>query len=168
MREAARIAGRQHQHRYRVAVGLRHAAVGVFGAGAVLHAERAHFLAARQARYGIRHVQADSLLADDDGPDIRDRGCLQQLVARVSEQDIDALPLQDLRDCGSSFHSSTLREFSLDGNDLWNVDYGPPTLRLLGSHSGQRIFTGPEKMSPRCVAPLAATPVAHDAAIVTV
>ncbi len=49
IRIAARIAGRQNQHRNRVAESLRDTAVGVLGSRAVLHAERAQLAAAGEA-----------------------------------------------------------------------------------------------------------------------
>src|SRR6185312_9713326 len=61
-------------------------------------------------------------------------GRFQQLITRVPEQDIDALPLQDLRDSGSSFHSSNLRIF-IEATETM------PANRLLGSHYRAKAYS---------------------------
>ena len=104
VRDAARIAHRQHQQRHRVAIGLGDAAERVLGAGAVLHREHPDLLAAGQARHGIRHVQPDPLLAHDDRPDADARGELEDVVDRIAEDDLDAFALQDLRDRLTCLH----------------------------------------------------------------
>ena len=104
VRDAARIAHRQDQERHGVAIGLGDAAERVLGAGAVLHREHADLLAAGQARHGVRHVQADPLLAHDDRPDADARGELEDVVDRIAEDDLDAFALQDLRDRLACLH----------------------------------------------------------------
>ena len=68
--EPPRIAHRQHQHGDGFAVALRDAAHGVFGAGPVLHAERADRMARGDARNRVRHVDADAFLTHHHGADI--------------------------------------------------------------------------------------------------
>jgi hypothetical protein len=80
------------------------AAIRVLGTGPVLHREHADFLAAGQARVGVRHVQADALLAHDDRPDARARGEFQDVIDRVAEDDLDPLALEDLGDRRPCFH----------------------------------------------------------------
>ena len=104
VRDAARIAHRQHQQRHGVAIGLRDAAERVLGAGAVLHREHPDLLAAGEPRHGIGHVQPDPLLAHDDRPDADARGELEDMVDRVAEDDLDAFAPQDLRDRLACLH----------------------------------------------------------------
>src|SRR6185312_2026303 len=72
--EAARIAGGKHEDRHGIAVGLRNTSVRVFRARSVLHAEGADQLSTGEPRDRIRHVHPDTLLADDDGANVGDRG----------------------------------------------------------------------------------------------
>src|SRR6185437_5054339 len=111
--EAARIAGGKHEDRHGIAVGLRNTSVRVFRARSVLHAEGADQLSTGEPRDRIRHVQPDTLLAYDDGANVGNRGSFQQGVARVSEQDVDSLALENLCDRGSGFHSNALLEDNL-------------------------------------------------------
>ena len=104
VRDAARIAHRQHQQRHGVAIGLGDAAERVLGAGAVLHREHPDLLAAGEPRHGIGHVQPDPLLAHDDRPDADARGELEDMVDRVAEDDLDAFAPQDLRDRLACLH----------------------------------------------------------------
>ena len=93
VRDAARVAHRQDEQRHRVAIRLGDAAERILGAGAVLHREHPDLLAAGQARHGIRHVQADPLLAHDDRPDAGARRELEDMIDRIAEDDLDAFAL---------------------------------------------------------------------------
>jgi hypothetical protein len=104
VRDAPRIARRNDQQRHRFAERLGHAAIGVLRAGAALHAEHAHLAALGQARHGVGHVQADALLAHDDRADVDRRAMLDQMVDGIGEEILDALALQDFRDCRAGLH----------------------------------------------------------------
>src|SRR5262249_33071395 len=97
---------RQDQDRRRVAVGLRHAAEGVLGARPELHGEHADASARGHPTHGVGHVQAGSLLAHDDGANARLGRGLEDRVARVTDQVVDALALEDLRDGAGDLHRS--------------------------------------------------------------
>ena len=105
MRDAARIAHGQHQHRHAFAIALRHAAIGILGARAMLHAESANGAARCHARNGIRHMQADSLLPDHDGADIRIRRIFDQMIDRIAGEDLNPLTLHDFCNGRAEFHA---------------------------------------------------------------
>ena len=102
--EPARIAARHHQDRHRLAPRLRDAAIGVLGAGAVLHHEHAEIPAAGHARHRFGHVQPDALLAHDDRPDAGGRAALEDVVDRIADHGLDALAAQDVGDGVGDFH----------------------------------------------------------------
>jgi hypothetical protein len=102
--DATGIALRDHQHRNGFGVSLRHAAIGVLGAGTVLHAERADLSPGRHAGDGVRHVQANALLTHDNRPYVCRRGELQQVIDRIATQDLDPFALHDLRNSLTDFH----------------------------------------------------------------
>ena len=104
MSHAALVALRHHQDRDRFAESLSHAAVGVLRARAVLHAEHPELAARRHARNGIGHVQADALLAHDDRPNVDRRRELDEMIDRISGENLDALALEDRRDRCPYFH----------------------------------------------------------------
>ena len=100
----ARIAHRQHQHRNGLAVTLRHAAHGVFGAGPVLHAERADGVARGDAGDRVRHVDADAFLPHHHRADIGIGGMFDQMIDRIAAEDLDPLALHDFRNRGAELH----------------------------------------------------------------
>src|ERR1700689_2999036 len=53
-------------------------------------------------------MQANSLLAHDDGPDVSLRRIFQQVVDRIAAEDLDPLPLHDFSDRVSDFHLTGL------------------------------------------------------------
>ena len=102
--DAARIALRDDEQRNRFAEGLGDAAIGVLRARAALHAEHAHPAALGEPRHGVGHVQADALLAHDDGADV-DRGAgLDQMIDRIGEEILDAFLLQNFGDRRTGLH----------------------------------------------------------------
>ncbi len=102
--DAARIALRDHQQRHRLAERLGDAAIGVLRTRAALHAEHAHLAALGEPRHGVGHVQADALLADDDGADV-DRGAgLDQMIDRIGEEIFDAFLLENVGDRWPGLH----------------------------------------------------------------
>ena len=99
-----RIAHGQDNNGSGIAKGLRHAAEGIFGAGTALHAEDADLFARSDAAQGIRHVQPDAFLADDDGADVELRRRFDERVDRIGEEDVDAFGFQDFGYCVGDFH----------------------------------------------------------------
>ena len=104
LRDAARIALRQHQQRHGFRIGLGDAAIGVLRARSVLHAEGADLAARGHAGDRIGHVQPDPLLPDDDRADVGRRGVFQQMVDGVAAEDLDPLALHDLRNRVADLH----------------------------------------------------------------
>jgi hypothetical protein len=101
---AARKSARYNQDRDRLAIGLRDAAVGVLGAGTMLHAEGAELLTRGHARDCVRHVQPDALLTHDDRADVERRGVFDQMIDRIGCEDVHALALHDFRYRCADFH----------------------------------------------------------------
>ena len=92
----------QYRHRFRVSLG--YAPERVFGARAMLHTEHTDLVAAGQARVSIRHVQADALLAHDDGANVH-FGCgFDQRIDRVGEQNVHAFGLHGVSNSVNDFH----------------------------------------------------------------
>ena len=155
--EAAGIALGQDQDRHRLAIGLGDAAEGVLGAGAVLHREHADLLAAGEARHGVRHVQTDPLLADDDRPDAGARGELEHVVDRIAEDDLDAFAPQDLGDRLARLHGPPPAFSRHHGNGCGRRCPEPSRCRALNSghlptpdrsrFTGSRAGKGQEKES---------------------
>jgi hypothetical protein len=110
--EPARIAHWQHQHGNGFAVTLRDTAHGVFGAGPVLHAERADAPARRDAGDCVRHVDADAFLPHHHRADVGIGGELDQVIDRIAAEDLDALALHDFRDRGAKLHDGLSPWFS--------------------------------------------------------
>jgi hypothetical protein len=104
MSHAPLIALRHHQDRDRVAERLRNAAIGILRARAVLHAEHAELAPRRHARNGVRHMQANALLAHHDGTNIDRRRELDEMIDRISGENLDAFALEDRRDRCPYFH----------------------------------------------------------------
>ena len=100
-----RIAAGQNDDRRGVAECLRHAAVGVLGTGAGLHAEDADLVARTQAADGVRHVQTDALLAHDDCADVQFGGRFDEMVHRIGEKDLRALLFQAVGDNVNDLHA---------------------------------------------------------------
>ena len=119
--DVAGIAGRQHDDRAGIAIGLRHPAKGVLGARAVLHHEDADLVARRQLADGVAHMQANALLAHHDRADVGLGRALDDRVDRIADQKFDALALEDLGDCGGDFHRGLL---GLGGRRDWRRAYG--------------------------------------------
>ncbi len=102
--------GVTHGHdedRHGLAVGLSDAAVGVLRSRPVLHDEHADLPAGSDAGDGVGHVQADALLAHDDGPDPGGRTVLQNVVDGVADDPLHAFPLQDFRNRVAGLHVSS-------------------------------------------------------------
>lgn len=104
MRQSPLIAHGQHQHRHGLAEALRNPAHGVLRAGAVLHAERADAASRSDAGDGVRHVDPDALLAHHHGSDLGFRRVLDQVVDRITAEDLDPLALHDFRDRSAELH----------------------------------------------------------------
>ena len=109
VRPAARVTGRHDQNRHGLAESLGDAAKRILAAGAVLHYEHAQRLSRGQPADGIGHMQADSLLANDDRADIGLGGGLDDGIHRVTDDELDALLLEDLSDRLDYFHSFTVQ-----------------------------------------------------------
>ena len=101
------VAHGHHEDRHGLAVGLGDAAVGVLGAGAVLHHEHADLLAGGDARDGVRHVQADALLAHDDGADVGGGAVLEDVVDGIADDPLHAFALQDFCNRIAGFHGGS-------------------------------------------------------------
>ena len=101
------VAHGHHEDRHGLAVGLGDAAVGVLGAGAVLHHEHADLLAGGDAGDGVRHVQADALLAHDDRADAGGGAVLQDVVHGIADDPLHAFALQDFCNRIAGFHGSS-------------------------------------------------------------
>ena len=108
VRDAARIAAGQHDDPHRIAVGLGHTAERVLRPRPVLHREDADAVARRDAAHGVGHVEPGPLLADDDRPDIRLRGRLDDRVDRIPDEKFHAFPLEDLRNGRRCLHERLL------------------------------------------------------------
>jgi hypothetical protein len=98
---------------------LRHAAHGVLGAGAVLHAECPDRVARGDARDRVRHVDADAFLTHHHRADVGIRRIFDQMVDRIAAEDLDSLALHDFRDGGAELH---------DGFSPWMQAVGPASL----------------------------------------
>ena len=118
--DVAGIAGRQHDDRAGIAVGLRDAAERVLGAGPVLHDEDADLVARAELADGIAHMQPDALLAHHDRADIGLGRPLDDRVDRIADQPLDPLLFQDLGDRVGDLH----RAAPLLGCDGWRSPYG--------------------------------------------
>ena len=68
--------------------------------------QRSVILAARQARHGVGHVQANPLLAYDHGADIGARRIFDDVVHGIGDQRLDALAFQDFGNRLRGFHVS--------------------------------------------------------------
>ena len=88
--------------------------------GPHLHREHADRPAGRHPPHGIGHVDAGSLLAHDDRPDVGLGRSLDDVVDRIADQELDALALENLGDGGRTFTT------------------GLPSLRLPRSAPGRR------------------------------
>jgi hypothetical protein len=113
IRKPPRIAHRQHQHRHGFAEALRHAAHGVFRAGAVLHAERADGVPRRDAGDRVRHVQPDAFLPHHHRADIGIGGVFDKVIDRIAAEDLDTLALHDFCNGGAKFHTDLSPIWSL-------------------------------------------------------
>jgi hypothetical protein len=70
----------------------------------VLHGEDADTLPRGDAAHRVGHVEARALLAHDDGADVGLGGRLDDGVDGVSDEELDAFALQDLRDRRDRLH----------------------------------------------------------------
>jgi hypothetical protein len=84
---------------------LRHAAHGVFGAWAVLHAESADGLPRGDPGDRVRHVNPDAFLPHHHRADVGGGGMLDEVIDRIAAEDLDTLPLHDFRDGGAELHA---------------------------------------------------------------
>ena len=64
----------------------------------MLHGKDPNLVARTQPAHGVRHVQASTLLAHYDGPDVLLRASLNDGVNRVGEEAIDAFLPKHLGD----------------------------------------------------------------------
>ena len=110
VREPPRVAARDHHDRDRVAIGLGDAAERVLDARAVLHREHADAIAGGDPAHRVRHVDPGALLTDDDRPDVRLGGRLDDGVDRIPDQELDSFALQDLGDGGGALHGCPPRD----------------------------------------------------------
>ena len=100
-----RVAHRHDQDRHRLAERLRDPSERVLRPRPVLHREHPDAIARAQARHRVRHVKPDSLLADDDGAEVRPRRVLDDVVDRVPDERVHPLALEDLGDRISRLHA---------------------------------------------------------------
>ena len=94
--QPARVPGRQHHHGHRFAIGLRHAAKGVFRPRALLHDENAQGPAGVDAAEAIGHVQTGAFLARDDGVHIGTGSGFDNIIERITDEKLDAFALENL------------------------------------------------------------------------
>ncbi len=105
---AARRAGHEDQgHALRPRLCDR--AERILDAGARLAAEHSNLLTGGHATDGIRHVQPDTLLPDDDRADARRRAGLGQRIERIGEEELDALAFENLRRSLGNVHRTAPR-----------------------------------------------------------
>ena len=102
--QATRVAGGDDQDRHGFGKRLGHAAKGVLGAGAVLHAEHPDLGARGHPRVGVGHMQPGAFLAHDDRPDVLLGGRLDQRIDRVGEEDVNSLRFHGSGDGGGDVH----------------------------------------------------------------
>jgi hypothetical protein len=105
--EPSRITHRQHEHGDGFAKALRHAAHGVFGAGAVLHAEGADGAPGGDARNRVRHVQPNALLPHHDGADVGIGRVFDEMVHGIAAENLNSLALHDFRNGGAELHGGS-------------------------------------------------------------
>ena len=132
IRQPARIAHRQHQHRHGFAVTLRDAAHGIFRARAVLHAEGADGVPGSDPRDRVRHVKADAFLPHHHRADVGIGGVFDEVIDRVAAKDLDAFALHDFRNGGAEFHadlSPIWPMLSSAWTDSWNRNPSPGKAR---------------------------------------
>src|SRR5215471_20034260 len=106
--DVAGIPGRQDDDRAGIAKGLRDAAKGILGAGAVLHRKDADAVTRGDFGDRVAHMQADALLAHHDRADVGLRRGLDDRVDRIADQKLDALALQDFGDGVGDLHGILL------------------------------------------------------------
>ncbi len=95
---------------------MRHAAHGVLGAGAVLHAERADAAAGGHPRDRVRHVEADAFLPHHDRADIGIGGVLDEVIDGIAAENFDSLALHDFRNGGAELHDDSSRDWPMLGS----------------------------------------------------
>jgi hypothetical protein len=101
---AARRAAGHDDERHPFRVRLRDRAEGVLDTGSVLATEHRDLVAGAHAPDGVGHRAADTLLTDDDRPNVHGGREFRQRVQRVREQDVDAFTLQDVRNDLTDVH----------------------------------------------------------------
>jgi hypothetical protein len=106
--QPSRVAPWEDHDRHRITIGLRHPTEGIFRPWPVLHSEDTDALAGRDAAEAVRHVQAGTLLADDDGADIGDCGRLDDRIDGIADEHLYAFTLENFCDCCRTLHATVL------------------------------------------------------------
>jgi hypothetical protein len=99
-----RKAGRNHQHRHILGIGLRHAGEGILDPRPMLGGEDAVLLAGANAAEAVRHAHAHALLPAEDGTDVELGAGIDQRIARIAGEKLGPLALEDLCDDVGTFH----------------------------------------------------------------
>ena len=80
---------------------MRHAAHGVFRAGAVLHAERTDGAPRGDPGDRVGHVQSDALLSNHHRANVSIGRVLNEVIDGITAENLYSLALHDFRDCGA-------------------------------------------------------------------
>ncbi len=105
VRQASGIARRHHQDGHRFRVSLSNATEGVLSTRPMLHAKYANLISRRHAGVCISHMQANTLLSNNDGSDIDLGSGFNQGVNRVGKQDINPFCFHRVGDGVNYFHT---------------------------------------------------------------
>ncbi len=153
IREVTGITSRQHDDGHRVAVGLRDAAEGVLRARAVLHGEDADAVARGHLGDGVAHVQADALLAHDDGSDVGLGRRLDDRVDGVADDEVDAFALQDLGNHAGDVHGCFLLSYSSYSSSTATARTGLPVPPRILSGNAMNLKRPLPTTRSRCASP---------------
>jgi hypothetical protein len=97
-------AGRDHQHRHILRIGLRHAGEGILDAGAMLGGEDAVLLARADAAEAVGHADAHAFLPAKDRPDVELGAGVDQRIARIAGEKLGSFALEDFCDDIGALH----------------------------------------------------------------
>ena len=109
MGQAARVTCRNDQNGNRFGVGLSDTAKSVFRPGAMLHTKHTDFVAGREARIRVCHMQTNTFLTHDYGSNIEFCGCFDEWVDRIRKQRIDSFSLHRMGDGINYVHGALLQ-----------------------------------------------------------
>jgi hypothetical protein len=88
-----------HEHRDRIGECLGNAGECILDASSFLHRADADPPAARHSAESIRDVYDDSLRPGHDRPDFLGRAGVDQVMRRVTREEVNAFAFENLRNC---------------------------------------------------------------------